>query len=125
YLVKPFAMDELMARLRALTRRRASAPAMIELIGCLRYDRTARRLLAGEVSLDLPRKELAAFECLLERRGQLTPKARLLSHLYGTGADIDASAVEVHISRLRKRLRDFDIEIRTARGLGYMLVEPE
>lgn len=125
YLVKPFVMEELLARLRALARRRTQEAGAVDSIGPLRFDRNARRFSQGSRPMDLPRKEIAALECLLDRRGRLTPKSVLLSHLYGVGADMDESAVEVHISRLRKRLRGFGIEIRTARGLGYMLVEPE
>ena len=125
YLVKPFAMEELLARLRALMRRRDVEMIAVQSIGALAFDVASRQVTHQGIQIDLPRKELAAFECLLERRGRLTPKATLLSHLYGTGADVDDSAVEVHISRLRKRLRAWGIEIRTARGLGYMLIEPQ
>lgn len=125
YLVKPFAMEELLARLRALLRRRGAEISTTERIGPLTFDRTARALSLEGKPLDLPRKELAALECLLDRRGRLTPKSLLLDHLYGVGADVEESAIEVHISRLRKRLRAHGVEIRTARGLGYMLVEPE
>lgn len=125
YLVKPFAMDELMARLRALSRRRGPDAQLQERIGPLTYDLAARRLLIGGDAIDLPRKELAALECLMERRGRLTPKSVLLDQLYGVGADVEDSAVEVHISRLRKRLRAHGVEIKAARGLGYMLVDPE
>lgn len=125
YLVKPFAMDELMARLRALSRRRASDLSMSEAIGPLCYDRATRTLSAGGKAIDLPRRELAAFECLLERRGRMTPKSTVADQLYGVGSDVGESVVEVHISRLRKRLRSHGVEIRTARGLGYMLAEPE
>lgn len=125
YLVKPFAMEELLARVRALSRRRGAETTQTEQIGSVSFDRTDRQLSVGGEPVDLPRRELAAFECLLERRGRLTPKSALLDHLYGVGADVEDSAVEVHISRLRKRLRVHGIEIKTARGLGYMLVEPK
>lgn len=125
YLIKPFAMEELMARLRALGRRRGGETAVTDQIGPLTYHKTARQFTVAGTALELPRRELSALECLLERRGRLTPKSALLDYLYGVGTDIDDSAIEVHISRLRKRLRAYGIEIRTARGLGYMLVEPE
>ena len=124
YLVKPFAMEELLARVRALSRRRGAEAMQIEQIGPVSFDRADRQLSVEGDPVELPRRELAAFECLLERRGRLTPKSALLDHLYGVGADVEDSAVEVHISRLRKRLRVHGIEIKTARGLGYMLVEP-
>lgn len=125
YLVKPFAMEELMARLRALGRRRGGGSGVTDQIGPLMYHRTDRLFSVAGEPLDLPRRELSAMECLLERRGRLTPKSALLDYLYGVGTDIEDSAVEVHISRLRKRLRAYGIEIKTARGLGYMLVDPE
>lgn len=125
YMVKPFAMEELLARLRVMLRRGGSTAAPSEQIGPLTFHRADRRLSHGDKTVDLPRRELSAFECLLERRGRLTPKSVLLDHLYGIGVDMDDSAVEVHISRLRKRLRVWAVEIKTARGLGYMLVEPE
>lgn len=124
YLVKPFAMEELLARVRALSRRRGPDATKVEQIGPVNFDRTDRQVSVDGTLVELPRRELAAFECLLDRRGRLTPKSTLLDHLYGVGADVEDSAIEVHISRLRKRLRMHGIEIRTARGLGYMLVEP-
>ena len=71
----------------------------------------------------LPKKELATFECLYDRLDQMVSKATLANHLYGTGADVEEKVVEVYISRLRKRLSGFDIEIHTARGVGYMIKE--
>lgn len=125
YLVKPFAMEELHARLRALSRRRQTESPTVHRLGPLVFDANSRKLAIGDENIELHRKELAALECLVERRGRLTPKATLVSHLYGTGADVDESVVEVHLSRLRKQLRPHGIEIKAARGLGYMLVEPE
>ena len=125
YLVKPFDMDELAARIRALSRRRALEYGAEEKIGSLVFDRSARRLsLVGE-PLDLPRRELAVFECLLDRRGRLVSKSQLTDHVYGVGADVEESAVEPHISRLRKRLAPHGVSIKTARGLGYMLEAAE
>ncbi|NND90860.1 MAG: response regulator transcription factor [Granulosicoccus sp.] len=121
YLVKPFEMDELEARLRALFRRRLLSYSPTEQIGSLSFDVGARHLIANGVVLDLPRKELATLECLLENRGRLVSKAQLADHLYGIGADVEHRAVEPHISRLRKRLTVYGIGIKSARGLGYML----
>lgn len=121
YLVKPFEMDELEARIRALSRRRNLDYGARERIGELEFDRTTRQVLAGSEPLDIPRKELATFECLLERRGRLVSKTQLTDHVYGIGADIDEKAIEPHVSRLRRRLADHGVAIRTARGLGYML----
>lgn len=121
YLTKPFEMDELEARLRAMARRKQMVFAPRERLGPLVFDRTSRQLLLNEQPLDIPRKEIATLECLLERRRRIVPKADLISHVYGTGADVDDSSIEPHVSRLRRRLKEFGVHITTARGLGYML----
>ena len=121
YLVKPFEMDELEARIRALSRRKDLDYGAKESIGGLEFDRAARQVsVQGEV-MDIPRREIAVLECLLERRGRIVPKGQLTDYVYGVGADVEASAVEPHVSRLRKRLQDLGIRIKTARGLGYLL----
>ena len=121
YLVKPFEMDELEARIRALSRRKDLDYGAKESIGGLEFDRAARQVsVQGEV-MDIPRREIAVLECLLERRGRIVPKSQLTDYVYGVGADVEASAVEPHVSRLRKRLQDLGIRIKTARGLGYLL----
>ena len=121
YLTKPFEMDELEARLRAMARRKNLEFAARDAIGPLVFDRTNRQLLEGEQPLAFPRKELATLECLLERRGRIVSKSQLITHVYGTGAAQEDSAIEPHVSRLRKRLEPFGIRIKAARGLGYML----
>ncbi|WP_417684866.1 response regulator transcription factor [Roseibium sp.] len=123
YLVKPFEADELEARVRALSRRRKSCDAVFSSIGRLQFDKGARRLFHDGIALELPRRELAVFECLLDRRGQLVPKSMLLDHVYGLDAEVEEKVVEIYISRLRKRLEGFGVTIRTARGLGYYLEE--
>ncbi|NOD93219.1 response regulator [Ruegeria sp. HKCCD4884] len=121
YLVKPFEMDELEARIRALSRRKDLDYEAKESVGKLDFDRAARQVsVQGEV-LDIPRREIAVLECLLERRGRIVPKGQLTDYVYGVGADVEASAVEPHVSRLRKRLQNLGIRIKTARGLGYLL----
>ncbi len=125
YLVKPFMMDELEARLRALSRRRTLEYSATETMGPLTFDVTSRRLLADQNPIELPRRELATFECLLEHRGKLVSKAQLADHLYGVGASVEDRVVETHISRLRKRLMVYGVGIKSARGLGYMLVVNE
>ncbi|MCB1354663.1 MAG: response regulator transcription factor [Rhodobacteraceae bacterium] len=121
YLTKPFEMDELEARLRAMARRKNLEFAARDTLGPLVFDRSGRQLLQDDQPLDIPRKEIATLECLLERRGRLVSKSQLISHVYGIGSDADDSAIEPHVSRLRKRLEPFGIRIKTARGLGYML----
>lgn len=121
YLTKPFEMDELEARLRAMARRKNLEFSARDTIGPLVFDRTSRQLMQNDQPLDIPRKEIATLECLLERRGRIVSKAQLITHVYGTGSDAEETAIEPHVSRLRKRLDPFGIQIKTARGLGYML----
>ncbi|WP_416883008.1 response regulator transcription factor [Marivita sp.] len=121
YLTKPFEMDELEARLRAMARRKNLQFSVRDELGPLVFDRVGRQLLQNNQVIDVPRKEIATLECLLERRGRLVSKAQLITHVYGVGSDSDDSAIEPHVSRLRKRLEPFGIRIKTARGLGYML----
>ncbi|NEX46577.1 response regulator transcription factor [Pseudotabrizicola algicola] len=123
YLVKPFDMAELIARLRALSRRRPQVAPARETLGQLIYDREQRAVLRDGRSLDLPRRELALFELLLEHRGRLIEKDRIADSLYGTGTPVEANAVELLVSRLRRKIDGSGATIRTARGLGYMLDE--
>ncbi|WP_028031096.1 response regulator transcription factor [Gemmobacter nectariphilus] len=121
YMVKPFDIDELVARLRALARRRPQVAPERETLGQLVYDRVQRTVLREGVALDLPRRELALFELLLEHRGRLIEKDRIADALYGVGTPIEGNAVELLISRLRRKIDGSGAKIRTARGLGYML----
>ena len=121
YLVKPFAMDELVARLRALSRRRPQVAPQREAIGELVYDRDRRLVTQGALTLDLPRRELALFEVLLDHRGRLIDKDSIANALYGAGAEVEPNAVELLVSRLRRKLEGSGATIRNARGLGYLL----
>ena len=82
---------------------------------------TSRQVSASGAPLDIPRREVAVLECLLERRGRIVSKAQLTDHVYGVGAEVDDTAIEPHVSRLRRRLAEHGVAIKTARGLGYML----
>ena len=121
YLVKPFAMAELEARVRALGRRRGTLQSERECIGDLQYQHNCRRLFHGDKELELARREKMLFETLLEKQGQFVSKSLLADTLYGVGSDTDLNAIELAISRLRKALQGCGISIRTARGIGYML----
>lgn len=124
YLVKPFEMEELDARVRALLRRKPSPQETSETIGPLTIRLDGRWVSANGIDLGLTRKEFAALECLVERRGGLITKSQLIDHVYGVGEEASESNIEVLISRLRKKLSPFHIEIRVARGLGYHLKTP-
>ncbi len=121
YLIKPFEMSELAARVRALARRRPELRPLSERIGALRFDRRARRLFGADGELHLSRREFALFECLLDHLGRIVSKDAIADSLYGVGAAIEPNAVESQISRLRRKLTDAGVHIRTVRGLGYML----
>ncbi|MGB0848499.1 MAG: response regulator transcription factor [Thiolinea sp.] len=126
YLVKPFAMAELEARVRALGRRRGTLQSEQESLGHLHYHYNSRRLFHGNKELELARREKMLFETLLEKRGQFVSKSLLADTLYGVGSDTDLNAVEIAISRLRRVLKGSGVNIRTARGIGYMLeADPE
>lgn len=121
YMVKPFAMEELEARVRALLRRRASGGDHRVQVGSLEFDIGARRVYINGSEVKLPRKELALLECLIDRVGRLVSKDEIADHLYGVGSEAEGRVVEIYVSRLRKHLNNTGVEIRTARGLGYML----
>ena len=114
-------MEELDARLRALIRRKPLVDQKSICFGALSFDRAGRKLLAQGQELPLPRRELAVFECLFERQNQIVSKTQIADHIYGIGADIEERVVEIYVSRLRKKLAAFQVRIKVARGLGYMM----
>lgn len=121
YLVKPFEMDELEARLRAISRRAPRAIASALTFETLTFDETARQASIDGTPLDLPRRELTLLEALMRARGNVISKQSLMEALYGTGADVEESAVEVNVSRLRKKLAPLGFDIKARRGIGYLL----
>lgn len=125
YLVKPFDMDELAARIRALARRRAIAPRRTLKIGPLTLDVETPQLMGPEGAIDIPRRELTMLIVLAEAAGTPVSKERLLDQIYGTGSASEEKVVEVYASRLRKRLAEFGVGIKALRGIGYALKESE
>jgi two-component system OmpR family response regulator len=121
YLVKPFEIAELTARIRALSRRRAEIKTGIREIGQMRFDQIARVLTGPNGAIDLPRRELALLECLLDHSGRIVSKERIADTLYGVGSAVEANAIELLVSRLRRKLEGTGATIQTARGLGYLL----
>lgn len=119
YLVKPFDLGELAARLRAILRRRSGRAAPVVRHGDLVFDPASRAVCIGDQQIPLPGKALAILEALLERPGMPLSRERLENILYGWDEGVESNAVEVHIHHLRKKLgKD---RIRTIRGLGYMI----
>jgi two-component system OmpR family response regulator len=126
YLIKPFAFDELLARLRVLFRRDgtgAATPVPRVILGRLAYDLATREPSVAGTSLSLPRRELAILDVLIRRAGRVVLREHLESQVYGFDDDIRSNALEAHISRLRKRLADADagVILHGIRGVGYML----
>ena len=125
YLTKPFELSELEARVRALIRR-SHASASAELVhGALRLDTVGRRLYRNGQPVDLSARELGVVELLLLREGRVVTKQQIVDHLYGWDDTSSSNAVEVFVYRLRKKLEDSGVEIRTVRGMGYIIEKPD
>jgi two-component system OmpR family response regulator len=121
YLVKPFHMEELLARLRALIRRSAGQAANELLCGPLRLDiRRAQASLDGQ-TLTLTSHEFKVLAYLMHRRGEVVSRSELSEHIYPQDSDRDSNTIEVFVGRLRKKLPAGLIE--TVRGLGYRLCD--
>lgn len=123
YLTKPFDLAELKARARALLRRAEKDLAETLTFGAIEFDPASRRVAVAGQDLDLPRREFALAEILMTRSGQVISKQQIIEHLYGVGADVEESTVELYVHRLRKKLGDGGAEIKTVRGLGYCFRE--
>ncbi|MHA1565112.1 MAG: response regulator [Alphaproteobacteria bacterium] len=121
YIAKPFQVEELEARIRALLRRRAGATGSVIRIGDLAFDVTARTVLIADNMIELPKRELDLLEALILRTGRVTPKSELSEAISSQDDAISEGALELYISRLRKKVEQAGLRIRTLRGLGYML----
>jgi DNA-binding response OmpR family regulator len=125
YLIKPFAMAELVARIKALLRRPGGALGVVLSAGNIAFDTIGRDLRVEGNTVALPRREVALLEQLLRRQGRVVPRAILEEKLYGIDDEPESNAIPVHIHRLRKRLDEAgaDAEIHTVRGVGYVLMD--
>jgi two-component system response regulator TctD len=123
YLVKPFALEELIARINALMRRPANLLGHALRLGNLTFDTTARQVFVGDKPCVLTARELAILEGLMRRKGRVVSKRLLENDLYGLSDEVGSNAVEVYVHRLRKRLGELGAGVRidTLRGLGYSI----
>jgi two-component system OmpR family response regulator len=123
YLTKPFASEELLARVAALTRRMHGRASQQRIFGSLVLDEEARRAWLNEKPLELPSREWAILLFLLDNVERVVSKERIARALCNWDQDMSAKAIEVYVSRLRNKLEPSGILIRTVRGIGYMLEE--
>ena len=126
YLIKPFAMVELIARTKALLRRPGQALGMVLEASNIVFDTIGRDVRVGSAVLPLARQELAILEHLMRRLGRVVPKAVLEEKLYGIDEELGSNAIPVHVHHLRRKLAEAGAgaEVHTVRGIGYLLTEP-
>lgn len=125
YLVKPFEMQELEARARALIRRSRADRAKAIRLGPLELTIGEPRVLLDGAPIDLTAREYTLLELLAMRSGRVVNKAHIGSRLAGSGEALSDAAIEVAIHRLRRRLEPYDLHVRTVRGFGYLLEAAE
>lgn len=121
YLTKPFAMPEFKARVRALIRRSQGTPSPVLHCGTLTLDRSTGTVTLGGREIALRRRELAVLTALMLQTGKVVPKNRLSAEIFGFDDAVAPNALELYVGRLRKKLHPDGPEIRTIRGLGYLL----
>lgn len=119
YMIKPFDLSELSSRLKAVARRYAGNPNPLIEIGDLQIDLASRSIRRNGKDVGLTAREWVLYEAFLQRPGQLLSKAQLEERLYSFNDEVDSNTIEVHVSRLRKKLGHGAID--TVRGVGYRL----
>jgi two-component system, OmpR family, response regulator len=121
YMAKPFSLQELEARVRALTRRGLGTAAVLLHHGPLSFDTSGRVAYLNDQMVELSARELGLLEVLLQRAGRLVSKDQLVERLCEWGDEVSNNAIEVYIHRLRKKIEFGPVRIATVRGLGYCL----
>ncbi len=121
YLIKPFDLDELSARLRALIRRSLGRADPIIRIEAVSLNPASHEVLFNNTAVDLSQREFTLLQLLMESSGRVLSRNYLEEHVYGWGEDIDSNALEVHIHHLRKKFGNSFIQ--TIRGVGYIIPE--
>jgi DNA-binding response OmpR family regulator len=121
YISKPFDLDELEARIRAVTRRAIARRGSDITVGDLRLSLSQRQVFVGDKAVELLPREFAVLECLLLRHGRVVSKRQLLEQLSGWEGDLSENAVELYVHRVRRKIEHSTCTIRTLRGFGYLL----
>ena len=121
YLRNPFAPEEFEARIRALGRRRGGDPTPELVVGALVLNRSTAEARVGDRALDLRRREWAVLDTLATRAGQIVTRETLQAEVFGFDEPVGPNAIEVNITRLRGKLSPGGPQIRTVRGVGYLL----
>lgn len=122
YLAKPFAMEELLARVEALIRRASGHPNPIFKCGELAIDTNLGRVTLADTPIELTALEFRTLDYLMQHNHRIISKTELTEHIYGQDFDRDSNVIEVLINRLRHKLDP--VYIKTRRGLGYQMTEP-
>ncbi|WP_040664571.1 response regulator transcription factor [Nitratireductor aquibiodomus] len=125
YMIKPFDLGELEARIRAIIRRRSGDADRTVAVGKLTFDMAARRVLIDGEPCELTRREQTLLEIFLTNRDRVLEKEDLLTRLFGHDEERNPNAVELYVGRLRRKIEGSGLEIRTLRGLGYQAVTME
>ena len=127
YLVKPFAFEELLARIRSLVRRRYEKRSPILRVGDLEIDTKARKVRRGRSHVPLSAREFAILEFLALRAGQVVTRSEIWEHVYDFASEPNSNTIDVYVGYLRRKLEHGGLPrlIHTRRGLGYELSEPE
>lgn len=125
YLVKPFAFEELLARLEALLRRPGQLLGRSLQIANVVFDTESRQVLIDDQPQFLSARETAVLELLMRRKGHVVSKKLVEDHIFGLSGDVVSNAIEVYVHRLRKELADCSarVKINTVRGVGYVIME--
>lgn len=119
YLPKPFAISELVARLRALVRRAGGNPAPVLVVGDITIDRAARLVYRENVPVELTAREYSILELMVRNRGTLVTRSAICEHIYSESSDVFSNVIDVHIAALRRKLGP--TVIHTRRGQGYIV----
>jgi two-component system response regulator QseB len=121
YVLKPFDLDELVARVRALLRRHAGSGSPLLKCGGLVLDPVRKSVLRDGEAVELSAKEFAVLETLMQRPGAVLSREKLEESVYGWGEEVGSNAIEVHLHHLRRKLGS--TRIRNVRGVGYRVTE--